>query len=200
MRTVFLIPLAFTTAVMTGCGAEVSSVSGREGTTSRGVAQPERNLTLQMPQVSAGEVVSAVELSRPEPAPAPARTHRIRPKPKPAPSPKAEAEREPAARRPAEVLTPPAVALTEASASAEPAPAEDAAAAGRELAPGKTVTIIPVSSGPSVEADAGDAWVPSGQSRGILVGGGGRCPRRGGVRGIGIAARFPVGVPAPDLR
>jgi hypothetical protein len=198
MRTVFLIPLAFTTAVMTGCGAEVSSVSEREGTASRRVAQPARNLRLQMPQVSAGEVVSAVELSRPEPAPAPAPTHRTRPKPQPAPSPKAEVERETGARSPAELVMPPAVAVTEAPA--EPAPVEDAAAGGRELAPGKTVTIIPVSSGPSVEADEGDAWVPSGPSRGIMVGGGGRCPRRGGGRGIGIAARFPVGVFAPDLR
>jgi hypothetical protein len=190
MRTVFLIPLAVTTAVIAGCGAEVSSMSQREGTASRKEAQPERNLTLQMPQVSAGEVVSAVELSRPEPAPAPARTHRTRPKPKPAPAPKAEVEPRAAAPSPAELVRPPA----------EPAPVEDAAAGGRELAPGRTVTVIPVSSGPSVEADEGDAWMPSGPSRGIMVGGGGRCPRRGGVRGIGIAARFPVGVLRLDLR
>jgi hypothetical protein len=93
-------------------------------------------------------------------------------------------------------VSPPAVS----EALADPAPLDDAASGGRELAPGRTVTIIPVSSGPSVEADEGDSWAPSEPSRGVLVGGGGTCRRRGGAGGIGIAARFPVGIPALRLR
>ena len=69
-----------------------------------------------------------------------------------------------------------------------------------DVEPGKTVTIIPVSSGPSVEADPGDSWVPSEPQRGVILGAGGTCRRRGGGGGIGIAARFPVGAFSPRLR
>jgi biotin carboxyl carrier protein len=192
MRTVFLIPLAFTTAVIVGCGAEVSKTSEREETASRTAASLKRDLTLSVPRIAETEVASAVELSLPRPAPAPTRTHRPRPKPTPAPAPSAEPEHDAAAE--------PVSAPTLGEALAELAPLDDAAAGGRELAPGKTVTIIPVSSGPSVEADEGDSWVPSEPSRGILVGGGGTCRRRGGGGGIGIAARFPVGIPTLRLR
>jgi hypothetical protein len=85
-------------------------------------------------------------------------------------------------------------------AIAEAAVVDDAASGGRELAPGRTVTIIPVSNGPSVEAEEGDSWLPSGPSRGVLVGGGGTCRRRGGGGGIGIAARFRVGIHGLPLR
>jgi hypothetical protein len=145
-----------------------------------------------VPRIAETEVASAVELSLPKPAPAPTRTHRHRPKPAPAPAPTAEPEHEAAA----EPVSAPALG----EALAELAPMEDAAAGGRELAPGRTVTIIPVSSGPSVEADAGDSWHPSEPSRGVLVGGGGTCRRRGGGGGIGIAARFRVGIPTLRLR
>jgi hypothetical protein len=192
MRAVFLIPLAFTTAVMAACGDEVPNTSEREDTASRTAASLERDLTLSVPRIAETEVASPVELSRPKPAPAPTPTHRPRPKPAPAPPPTAEPEHEAAAEP---VSTP-----TVSEALAEPALLDDAASGGRELAPGKTVTIIPVSSGPSVEADEGDSWLPSGPSRGVLVGGGGTCRRRGGGGGIGIAARIRVGVPALRLR
>jgi hypothetical protein len=81
-----------------------------------------------------------------------------------------------------------------------PAPVEMEAEGGRELAPGETVTIIPVSSGPTVEADGDDSWLPSERPRGMIGRGGGTCRPRGGVRGIGIAGRIPVGVPARRLR
>jgi hypothetical protein len=90
------------------------------------------------------------------------------------------------------------VAVTEVLA--EPAPVEAAAAGARELAPGRTVTVIPISSGPSVAADEDDSWLPSERPRGIMVGGGGTCRGHGGGDGIGIAARFPVGGPALHLR
>jgi len=85
-------------------------------------------------------------------------------------------------------------------ALADPAPIDDPGSGGRELAPGKTVTVIPVSSGPTLEADEDDSWLPSERPRGIIVGGGDRCRRRGGVRGIGIAGRIPFGIPGRRLR
>lgn len=63
----------------------------------------------------------------------------------------------------------------------------------RELLPGKTVTIIPASNGPSPARDSGDDFRREG-SHMIVRAGGGRC---GGGRGHGpgIAA-----VPRPDFR
>ncbi len=192
MRTAFLIPLAFTAAVVAGCRGEVSKTSEREETVSRTTTPPERDLTLSVPRVAETEVASAVELALPKPVPAPTRAHRPRPKPAPSPTPPAEPEQVAAAE--------PVSAPTESQALAEPAPLEDPASDGRELAPGKTVTIIPVSTGPSVEADEGDSWTSSEPSRGVLVGGGRTCRRRGGGGGIGIAARFRVSIPSLRLR
>ncbi len=191
MRTPLLLALAFTAGAWMGWGAEHPRGSVHEETASTG-----RDLTLQAPRVPAAEVASAIELGRPEPAPAPARAHHRPATAKPAP-------RAPAAEPVAEPATVPTVAMAavpEAAAEPAPAPVDDAAAGGRELAPGKTVTIIPVSSGPSVEADPGDSWVPSEPQRGVIMGGGGTCRRRGGGGGIGIAARFPVGAFSPRLR
>jgi hypothetical protein len=192
MRTVFLIPLAFTAFVTVGCGVEASKSSDREETASRTTAPPGRDLTLSVPRIAETEVASAVELALPLPVPAPTRAHRPRPKPAPAPAPTAEPEHVSAAV--------PVIAPTVSEALAEPAPLDNASSGGRELAPGRTVTIVPVSTGPSVEADEGDSWLPSEPSRGVLVGGGGTCRRRGGGGGIGIAARFPVGIPTLRLR
>jgi hypothetical protein len=192
MRPAFLIPLAFAAAVIAGCRGEASKTVEREEAAARTTTPPERDLTLSVPRIAEAEVASAIELALPKPVPAPTRIHRPRPKPAPAPAPTAEPDPVAAAE--------PLSALTESEALAEPAPLGAAGSGGRELAPGKTVTIIPVSTGPSVEADEGDSWLPSGPSRGILVGGGGTCRRRGGGGGIGIAARFRVGVPALRLR
>jgi hypothetical protein len=192
MRTAFLISLAFTAAVVAGCGGEISKTSEREETASRTMAPPERDLTLSVPRIAETEVASAVELALPKPVPAPTRVHRPRPRPAPAPAPTAEPEPYAAA----EAVS----AAAESEALAEPAPVDEAASGGRELAPGRTVTIVPVSTGPSVAADEGDSWLPSEPSRGVLVGGGGTCRRRGGGGGIGIAARFPVGIPTLRLR
>jgi hypothetical protein len=64
----------------------------------------------------------------------------------------------------------------------------------RELPPGKTVTVIPTSSGPSVAAEPGDEF-PSIRTGTLGGHGGGRCPPRGRGPGIGIA-----GAPRPDFR
>jgi hypothetical protein len=193
MRAAVLFPLAFVAVALTGCGGDGTNLSGREETASRAAAAAlERDLTLSVPQVPATEVASAIELSLPKPAPAPVQRHYPRPRPKPAPS--AVAESAPAPTP--EPVTVPAVS----EALSEPATTDEVSAGGRELAPGRTVTVIPVSSGPSVEAEPDDSWLPSGGSRGVLVGGGGTCRRRGEGGGIGIAARIRVGVPGLGLR
>jgi hypothetical protein len=193
MRTAALIPLALITGVITGCGGAVTDLE-RQETASRTAASLERDLTLSVPRVPATEVASAIELAASKPFPAPVRRHHPRPRPEPAPTPVA---------RPAVAVAPtpePVSAPTVSQALAEPVPLDAAASSGRELAPGRTVTVIPVSNGPSVEADPGDTWLPSERPRGALVGGGGTCRRRGGGGGIGIAARIRVGVPTLGLR
>ena len=197
MRAVSIVPLAFTIAVMSGCAADSPRTPNHE-TASRGEggAPSDRDLTLQTAAAAALEVASPVELSRPKPEPQPERRSRISPKPAPAPAPKPPPDAAPAAEA---AMPLPGVAVAEVLAA--PAPVEDeAAGSGRELAPGKTVTIIPVSNEPSFTPED-PSWDPAEGRRGVIVGGGGdRCRPRGGVRGIGIAGRIPVGVPGRRLR
>ena len=187
MRAASLLPLAFTAALVTACRSEVATVGGRVETAALPPAVPERDLTLPAPAPPSVAVASPVELSRVRPtatpAPAPAPRPRREPMPIPAPQPQ-----------------PVAQPLPVAEPVVHPAPVEMEAESGRELAPGETVTIIPVSSGPTVEADEDDSWLPSERPRGMIGRGGGTCRPRGGVRGIGIAGRIPVGVPARRLR
>jgi hypothetical protein len=186
MRGASLFPLAFTAALAAGCASEMPRPAEREETAARPQGAPDRDLTLKPPAPSAMPVVSAVELDRPEPPAPPVRTVRPRPRPKPAPAPVTESiALEPAA---------PAPAVT------QPTPEPEPASGGRELAPGKTVTVIPVSNGPVIEAAEDDSWLPSERARGIGLGGGGTCKPRRGVRGIGIAGRIPVGIPVRRLR
>jgi len=199
MRAASILPLAFTAAVLAGCAAESPQTANQE-TASRGVegtALPERDLTLQVPATPAVEVASPVELSRAAPEPEPARRAKVSPKPAPAPT----ANRV-AAAAPAGQAAVPDSTVAVAEAPAEPAPMEDAGV-GRELAPGKTVTIVPVSSGPSFTAEDPE-WAPDRPGRSTIIGGGegrgGRCRPRGGVRGIGITGRIPIGVPGRRLR
>jgi hypothetical protein len=194
MRRAALVPLTLITAVITGCRGAGTDLE-RQETASRMAASPERDLTLSVPRGAATEVASPVELAAPKPFPAHVRRDHPRPRPKPAPTPVATPAVDAVAPTPEPVSAP-----TVRQAVAEAIPLDDAAASGRELAPGRTVTIIPVSSGPSVEADPDDSWLPSERSRGVLVGGAGTCRRRGGGGGIGIAARIRVGVPALGLR
>jgi hypothetical protein len=202
MRAASILPLSFTAAVLVGCATESPRGSSQETAYrgAEGAGLPERDLTLQTPATPAVEVASPVELSRADPEPRPARRPRISPKPAPAPAPGPIPKASPAAQAAVPV---PTVAV--AKVLAEPAPVEDAAAGGgRELAPGKTVTVIPASSGPSSAPPEGPSWAPTGPGRSVIIGGGGgrgdRCRPRGGVRGIGIAGQFPIGVPARRLR
>ena len=202
MRAVSLLPLAVAAVVLAGCAAE--SPSNRETATSRAGESivPERDLTLRSPATPVVAVASPVELSRPTPKMLPARqvlpTRRIvshRPA-KPAAVPAPVRGPVPAVEAPAPA---PTVPVTEVAAEAPPVE-EEAVGAGRELAPGKTVTVIPASSGPSYAPEADDSWLPEGPARGIMVGGGDTCRRRGGARGIGIAGRIPIGVTRHRLR
>ena len=195
MRAAFLLPLAFTTALLAGCGSAVPRPPEQETATRRG-ALPDRDLTLRAATPAAVVVASPVELARPVTAPRRTSRPAVARKSAGVPTP----ERPPAA---APVAAEPVAAepVAVAAAPVEPAPEERSAGAGRELAPGRTVTLVPASSGPTVEADEDDSWLPSERPRGVLGGsGGGTCRPRGGMRGIGVAGRIPVGPPARRLR
>jgi len=198
MRAVSMLPLAVAAVVLTGCAAE-SPLNHETASSGAGAAVlPERDLTLQSPASPVVAVASPVELSRPAPKARPTRqiVSRRPPNPAPAPAPAPVRYAAPAVEAPAPV---PAVTMPEVEA--QPTRVEDVAVgAGRELAPGKTVSAIPASSGPSYAPEADDSWLPEGPARGIMVGGGDTCRRRGGARGIGIAGRIPIGVPRHRLR
>lgn len=178
MRTSVLLPLTALAAIVTGCGSQ-----GREEATA---SLPHRDLTLAT-QAAPVEVASPVELRQIQAhyrtvrssRPTARRSHVTETKPAPAP----------VAAVPATVTVQP---VAEPARAAEPAN-------DRELLPGKTITIIPVSSGPSTsDPSAGADWTdqPSGARGGSLVGGGGgRCRGRGRGPGIGIAT-----APRPDFR
>jgi hypothetical protein len=197
MRAASILPLAFTAAVLAGCTAEYPRTANQE-TASRGVegtALPDRDLTLQAPATPAVEVASPVELFRA--APEPVRRAKVSPKPAPAPT----ANRV-AAAAPAGHAAAPDSTMAVAEVLAQPEPVEGGGV-GRELAPGRTVTIIPVSSGPTFPSED-PSWAPAGPGRSTIIGGGegrgDRCRPRGGVRGIGITGRIPIGVPGRRLR
>jgi len=168
MRHIFLLPLTALVAIVAGCGSEPVEQA-------RPV--PERDLTL-VTQTSELMVASPVETQQPQRAArlAPARrSRRLEPK----------------------VLLTEVAAPAPVLAAAEPVaqPASTAATPdnGRELLPGKTVTLIPASSGPSTGSDEAEEFPPQGRT--MVVGGGGRCRGRGRGPGIGIAA-----APRPDFR
>lgn len=220
MRAAFLLPLALISGLVAGCRTESPRVADEE-VTAAADSMVGRDLTLQTSAAPALEVASPVELTRQESAPAPD-SKPMHPT-EPVTPPTAESPEEPGApamlraaastearagRTP--VNRAPLERAVEAREVAEPAAAEPAAqepatpglpaGAGRELAPGKTVTVIPAASGPSIEADEDDSWLPSEHPRGIIGAGGGTCRPRGGVRGVGIAGRIPVGIPIRRLR
>jgi hypothetical protein len=157
MRALPLIPLAFA-VVVAGCGSSPS------GSTS-GV--PHRDLTLQQAPGPDMAVASAVEL--PNPRPERPTAHRPRQSPRQALAPSRK-HTTPDAAPVAEAVAVPAVAPAPAPAAGPPI--VDEAADPHALAPGRTITIIPVSSGPSMGSDRGDDQMPSRAGRAILMAGG----------------------------
>ena len=170
MRITILLPLTALVAVAAGCrpGAK-EQLSG---------SSSERDLTLvtQTPEV---KIASPVEMQQPKRAARPARAPRSSP-------------REPKVVLAAVTAPTPILAVPEPvtqPTSTAPTPAND-----RELLPGKTITLIPASSGPTAGPDRTDDF-PAARGRTMGGRGGGKC--RGGGRGpgIGIAA-----APRPDFR
>ncbi|MEO8089733.1 MAG: hypothetical protein ABI703_05515 [Gemmatimonadales bacterium] len=166
MRTILLLPLTALVAVAAGCG----SGAGEQKTGSL----PERDLTL-VSQTAQVEIASPVETQR---VPSQRRTVRHPP-----------SSRQPTVRLAAVTAAAPAPAPEPV---VQPASPEPASANDRELLPGKTVTLIPASSGPSAAPDETDE-LPTVRGRTMVGHGGGRC--RGGGRGPGIAT-----APRPDFR
>ena len=165
MRLILLLPLAV--LALAGCGTEEAKQTA---------SLPARNLALpeQAPEV---EVASALELGRPEAPQAPRQTRRSARRSQPL-APRAT----PAA--PA-ATSPEPTAVTAVPAIYVPTPTASVPASDRELPPGKTVTIIPASTGPSPSTgDAGEHTGDTGHT--MIIRGGDTCRKR--PRGIGIAS------------
>lgn len=178
MRSILFLPLTALVAVVAGCGSEV-----REQATA---SLPHRDLTLVSP-TSGVKVASPVEMQQPriQRRTVPPSHWAARLVPALRSSPPEPKVRLAAVAVPAPVLAvPPPVAQ----------PASSAPNNDRELLPGKTVTLIPASSGPSAGSEPADE-LPAAHGRTIVARGGGRCGGRGRGPGIGIAA-----APRPDFR
>jgi hypothetical protein len=168
MRIVFLLPLAAVLAA-SGCGSD--------RTKQPAPSVPVRDLTLQAAQSAQVEIASRVELRR---TPAEPRT--------------SHASR---TRRHEHVFQPTIVPVALKTTTATPVPVLQPAsepvtvisepANPHELPPGKTITVIPASSGPSIAPDASDD-APEIRTRmaGSIGGGhGGTCRGGGGGSGMG---------------
>ena len=169
MRSVQLLPLALAAATAAAC----ATASKKPEQTAFQV--PRRDLTLQQVGASGAGVASSVELAR---APLQRASHLRARHPRRAAGPKQPSKTE----------------LAPAAAPAAPTPrlairndsAAGAAASGRTdphaLAPGQTVTVLPVSSGPLSDPSAsGPEWTDERAGGTIRIGGPGRgCDPRGG--------------------
>jgi hypothetical protein len=170
MRTNILLPLTALVAVVAGCRSEAREPASRP--------LLQRDLTLVTPTAQV-EIASPLELQQ-------VRIHRrtIRQAPR-------------SSREPKIILAPvaaPAPVLAVPEPVAQPASTAATPANDRELLPGKTVTVIPASSGPSAGSDRADE-LPPAEGRTMVARGGGTCRGRGRGPGIGIA-----GAPRPDFR
>ena len=168
MRTIFLLPLTLL-AVAAGCGSQPAEQATG--------SVPKRDLTLATQTLE----VKAASLVEVKPARIPTRSLR--------PSRRAAAPRRtPVAELPLVDAATPSPVLPVSEPAVQPVvalPAND-----RELLPGKTVTLIPVSSGPSAGPDETDE-LPTARGRTMGRRGGGKCGGRG--RGPDITS-------APDFQ
>ncbi|MEA2725256.1 MAG: hypothetical protein QOH59_3027 [Gemmatimonadales bacterium] len=167
MRTALLLPITALVAAVAGCGA-----GAKEQQTA---SLPQRDLTL-VTQTAQVEVASAVEIQRLRPQHLTARLPQ---------------SRQPTVRHAVFVASAP---IPPAEPAAQPVTPEPISTNDRELLPGKTVTLIPVSTGPSAAPDE-PGELPSVRGRTMVGHGGGTC--RGGRRGPGIGS---APAPRPDFR
>jgi hypothetical protein len=173
MRTRLLAPLALAATAVVGCR------TGSDGTEQAAFQVPQRDLTLQQAETPQVAVASPVELGRaPVQQPRTERPRRIR---RPAPAVRPAAIKHGSAPTaptsvPAETSTAP---TTVASAEATEAPDPYA------LPPGKTVTVIPASSGPSPDPGWTDRGPPDARPGTAIYGGSGGSGGSGGCAGSG---------------
>jgi hypothetical protein len=167
MRTSFLFPLTALVAAAAGCGSV-----GREQASGY---VPQRDLTL-VTQTAGVEIASRVEMQQPR---IQRRTARQAPR---------------SSREPKIILAAAAPVLAVPEPVAQPASTAATPANDRELLPGKTITVVPASSGPSTGSDTADE-PPPGRDRTMVARGGGTCRGRGRGPGIGMAP-----APRPDFR
>jgi hypothetical protein len=180
MRNVLLLSVTAVVVAVVGCGSE-----GKEQATH---PQSQRDLTRGAPALEV-EVASPVELQQ-----LPIRHQTVRPSRRthrPVPAPRSNPSEPKSA--PATVASAPAFAVPAAETVTDSAPSASDSDNDRALPPGKTVTVIPASSGPSTASEPTDEF-PTARGGIIGIGGGGRCPPRRPGRGIGIAT-----VPRPRL-
>ncbi len=169
MRT--LIAATASVLVLAACG-------GPNTVQETATSVPKRDLTLTTSNASTSQVASRIELATTIPA-------RHRQAPRPAAPVRVEPEPETPVAAPAPVPPPPVPAQPTTAPTVAQAPPSDLT--GHELAPGRTVTIIPASTGTSsVEPGTGD-WseVPAPRTGGGVMIGGGRGGRCHGGRGGG---------------
>ncbi|HWN17888.1 MAG TPA: hypothetical protein VNO19_03125 [Gemmatimonadales bacterium] len=177
MRSAFLFPLSLSLVVVAGCGSQVKEHSVR--------SDLKRDLTLvsRAPQTA---VATSIELGQIR-TPAGSRStvssrHKVR--------------HRAAARSSVSVPKPVQVAAEPAPVPAVVQPTNTAPADPRELAPGKTVSIIPASSGIS-DAEGADGFSAPGYGTGGSGMGGGRA---GGGSGMGGDCPRPDFGPAVGIR
>ena len=159
MRALSLVPLAIV-IVVAGCGSEPAASGHASGV-------PQRDLTLQ--QAPAPDMAVASALEAPRPRPERPMIHRPRRSPDQALAPARKSATEAAPTT--EAVAVPTVAPAPAQAAAPPL--VDEAVDPHALAPGKTITIVPVSSGPSTGSGRVDDDMPSRAGRAIIMMGGG---------------------------
>lgn len=186
MRTSSLLPLTALVAVVAGCGSEAGVQAGR--------SVPQRDLTL-VTQTAEVKIASPVEMQQLRVRQAAAR--QSPPAARPVPARSSHRTLEPgiaAVAAPLATLTAGSAPVPAAEPAAQPAGTALTSDNPRELLPGKTVTIIPASTGPSPGSGTADEAAP--ERGGIMVvRGGGTCRGRGRGPGIGIAT-----APRPDFR
>jgi hypothetical protein len=201
MRNIFLFSLPLTIVVAAGCGPQPDEQAAR--------SDLKRDLTLvsrppDRAVIATDRVVaSSLELGevRTQPARSVSRDKLVRHR-----SGVRRPARRPASRaaepdRPAPIVRATIADVAAPNPGAQPVAAVPAGS--RELPPGKTVSVIPVSSGPSPSGERGAEDVPwagtggSGMGGGIGIGGGGSGMGGGGCRGRGTGIPEFGGQPRP---